>query len=105
MSRGLSRRQRKVMAILDAAERSLDVTKQLLPALGLPASSVSRRSLLRAMRSLEQRGHVAITYEPDPRGGHPRVLASAQIGAVEHEGTSKIQRVVIAKEIFLPRAD
>jgi hypothetical protein len=81
VSRGPSARQREALAVLVASKRSLDVTGELLPALGLEPTDVTRRSMLRALRLLERRGLVTLDRVPAERGGHPRLLASARAGA------------------------
>lgn len=81
VSRGLSSRQARLLAILVVARRPLDVTGELGPMLGEPESKSGRASLLRAVRLLESRGLVALQHRPAPRGGWPRLLASARPGA------------------------
>jgi hypothetical protein len=78
VSRGLSTRQRKALALLVASKRSLDVTNDLLPMLGEETTDSSRRSMLRAMRLLRDRGLVTLERVPSDRGGHPRVLVAAR---------------------------
>ena len=92
MSRGLSRRQRQALALLVAQKRSLDVTSELLPELGLDANEVSRRSMLRALRLLERRGLVTLERAPSPRGGWPRMIASARSGAYGELTGAEVQR-------------
>ena len=75
MSRGLSERQRTALATLVVAKRPLDVTRELGPLIGMPQTESGRRSLLRAVRSLAERGLVAITRAP--RQGWPAVLVEA----------------------------
>jgi hypothetical protein len=80
MSRGLSARQRQVLATLVVAKRPLDVTRELGPLVGMPETDSGRRSLLRAVRLLAQRGLVEITRQPAQ--GWPAVLAQAAPGAI-----------------------
>lgn len=82
MTRGLSIRQRQALALLVNEKRPLDVTGEILPTLGLEATDSARRSVLRAFRLLERRGLVNLERVPSPRGGWPRVLATARPGAV-----------------------
>lgn len=68
-----------MLAFLVEANRPLDVTRELAPMLALPNTKSMRVSLLRAARSLEQRGLVRLSRSthPDRRG----VLAEATNGA------------------------
>jgi len=95
MSRGPSRRQRQVLALLVTEKCSLDVTAELLPMLGLEVTDVTRRSQLRALRLLEQRGLVTLERVPSERGGHPRVLASARPGARGELTAAELQRTKV----------
>jgi len=78
MSRGLSRRQRDVLALLVVSKSSLDVPGEILRILGIEVSDSSRRAILRGVRSLELRGLVRVEHAPSGRGGWPRVLVTAR---------------------------
>ena len=80
MTRGLSERQRRTLALLHVARRPLEAG-ELLALLGDEPTPSSRRSLLRALRLLADRGLVELERRPSPRGGHPRLFASAVPGA------------------------
>ncbi len=92
MSRGPSKRQREALALLVTEKRSLDVTAELLPALGLEPTDSSRRSMLRALRLLERRGLVTLERVPSGRGGWPRLLATARPGARGELTGAELQR-------------
>lgn len=81
MSRGLSRQQREVVALLVTAKRSLDVTGEVLPMLEIEPTDSARRAMLRAVHSLEARGLVSVEKAPAGRGGWPTTLATARRGA------------------------
>jgi hypothetical protein len=94
MSRGLSKRQRQALATLVVAKRALDVTRELGPLVGMPATESGRRSLLRAVRSLAQRGLVTITRAP--RQGWPAVMVEATPGATGELRAPDWQRAATA---------
>ena len=81
MSKGLSTRQRRLLALLVVSKRPLDVTGEASVILGEPDTRSARVSLLQAVRSLERRGLVTIETEPNPHGGWGRILATARAGA------------------------
>jgi hypothetical protein len=78
VSRGPSKTQRQALAFLVVAGRPLDVTRELLPLLGLEPTKSARVSLLRAMRLLERRGVLAITTSASGNGGWSRPQAEAR---------------------------
>src|SRR5579862_3582551 len=80
VSRGLSRQQRRALSILVRAHRPLNATRELGPLLGSPATESGRRSLLRALRLLEQRGLIRLESRAADNGGHS-VFAAANPGA------------------------
>lgn len=94
MSRGLSQRQRQALALLVAHKRFLDVTAELLPMLGDDPTDSRRRSLLRALRLLEQRGLVTLEKTPSGRGGWPRLLAAARPDAEGEPVGGDLQRAL-----------
>lgn len=92
MSRGPSKRQRQALALLITEKRSLDVTAELLPMLGLDSTDSTRRSTLRALRLLEERGLVALERVPSTRGGWARIMATARGGAAGELTGAELQR-------------
>jgi len=76
MPRGLSQKQRTALALLAVSDRPLDATGELLPMLGDKPNESTRRSLIRALRTMEDRGLVSLSRHPSPRGGWGVVLAS-----------------------------
>ena len=80
VSRGLSNQQRRALSMLVRAHRPLNATRELGPLLGSPATDIGRRSLLRALRLLEQRGLVRLESRPAVSGGRT-VFVAANPGA------------------------
>lgn len=91
MARGLSDRQRRLLALLHVARRPLTVA-ELLQLLDVEPTDSSRRSLLRALRSLRDRGLVELEHRPAEGGGWPRVEASAAPGAAGELTGRDVQR-------------
>lgn len=92
MSKGLSARQRRLLALLVVSKRPIDITSEASVILGAPDTRSARVSLLQAVRSLERRGLVTIDTEPDPRGGWGRILATARPGAEGELTGTDLQR-------------
>jgi hypothetical protein len=78
MGRGLSARQRRLLALLVVSKRPIDVTGEAAVILGDPDTRSARVSLLDSVRSLERRGLVTVERTPDPRGGWGRVVVAAR---------------------------
>lgn len=81
MGKGLSTRQKRLLALLVVAKEPLDLTDEVRTILGDEDTRSARVSLIAAARSLEQRGLVMIERVPQPGGGHGRLLISAREGA------------------------
>jgi hypothetical protein len=92
MSRGLSARQRRLLALLVVAKRPLDVTSEAAVILGDPDTRSARVTLRQAVRSLERRGLVKVERTPDPQGGWGRILVSAVDGAEGELTGADLQR-------------
>lgn len=92
MSRGLSTRQRRLLALLVVAKRPVDLTGEAAVILGEQGTRSGRVSLLSAARSLERRGLVTVEREPVPRGGWGKVLVSARDGAAGELTGGDLQR-------------
>jgi hypothetical protein len=92
MGRGLSARQRRLLALLVVSKRPVDVTAEATHILGEADSRTARVSLLRAVRSLERRGLVTVERKTDPRGGWGRIVASARDGAAGELTGADLQR-------------
>lgn len=80
MGRGLSARQKRLLALLVVSKKPLDVAEAAV-ILGDPDTRSARVSMLASVRSLERRGLITIEKTPDPRGGWPRMLLTARAGA------------------------
>jgi hypothetical protein len=107
VSRGPSKTQRQALAFLVAAGKPLDVTRELLPLLGLEPTKAARVSLLRAMRLLERRGVVAITTSASGNGGWSRPQAEARgDGYQELLTMAELTRArsLLGAEVAKPRA-
>ena len=78
MGKGLSTEQRQVLAHLCASRRAL-TSDELLALVGREATDVTRRSVLRTLRRLENRGLVRL--ERLPGRGHGLIAATAAEGA------------------------
>jgi hypothetical protein len=92
MSRGLSARQKRLLALLVVSKRPLDVTGEASVILGGPDTRSARVSLLDAVRSLERRGLVEVERAPDPRGGWGKVVVAARPGAAGELTGANVQR-------------
>jgi hypothetical protein len=80
MGRGLSTRQKRLLALLVVSKKPLDVGEAAV-ILGEPETRSARVSMLESVRGLERRGLITIEKVPEPRGGWPRMLLSARAGA------------------------
>jgi hypothetical protein len=92
MGRGLSNRQKRLLALLVVAKRPLDLMGEATEILGEPDSRSARVSLIRAARSLERRGLVKVERDPVRRGGWGRILVSAVDGAEGELTGADLQR-------------
>lgn len=92
MGRGLSGRQKRLLALLVVSKRPLDVTGEAAVILGEPDTRSARVSLLESVRSLERRGLVTVDRADAPRGGWGRVLVSARDGAAGELTATDLQR-------------
>ena len=91
MSRGLSRRQREALGILVAAGRPMSVTGELGALVGMPKTPGGTRSLIGAIRSLEQRGLVTVETRRRKTGGKA-LYAQARPGAAGVISGADLQR-------------
>ena len=80
MGRGLSTRQKRLLALLVVSKKPLEVGEAAV-ILGEPDTRSARVTMFQSVRSLERRGLVTIDKVPEPRGGWPRMLLSARPGA------------------------
>jgi hypothetical protein len=92
VGRGLSSRQRRLLALLVVSRRPLDVTGEAAHILGEPDTRSARTSLLDAVRSLEQRGLVTVERVPRTGGGWGKVLVAAREGAIGELTAADLQR-------------
>ena len=92
MGRGLSARQKRLLALLVVSKQPLDVTGEASVILGEPDTRSARVSLLDSVRSLERRGLVTVERVPDPRGGWGKILVSAREGAAGELTGADLQR-------------
>jgi hypothetical protein len=92
MGRGLSTRQKRLLALLVVAKRPLDLVSEATEILGEEDSRSARVSLIRAARSLERRGLVMIERTSDPRGGWGKIIVSAREGAEGELTAPELQR-------------
>jgi hypothetical protein len=81
MGRGLSKRQKRLLALLVLAKRPLDLMDEATEILDEANTRSAKVSLIRAARSLERRGLVKVERTPEPRGGWGKILVSALDGA------------------------
>lgn len=80
MGRGLSTRQKRLLALLVVSKKPLDVNEARI-ILGESDTRSARVSMLQSVRSLERRGLITITKIPEHRGGWPKMILSARAGA------------------------
>jgi hypothetical protein len=92
MGRGLSNRQKRLLALLVVAKEPIDLAGEATTILGDPDTRSAQVSLRRAARSLERRGLVKVERVPDPRGGWGKLLVSAGEGAVGELTGAELQR-------------
>ena len=92
MGRGLSKHQKRLLALLVVAKHPVDLMGEATEILGEPDTRSARVSLRRAARSLERRGLVKVERTPDAKGGWGKMLVSALNGAEGELTGADLQR-------------
>lgn len=92
MSRGTSKRQNRLLAIITVAKRPVELTSEVREWMGEPNTKSQKSSLIRAARSLEQRGLIRIYAIPHGGGGRARLIAMANEGAAGECTAAELQR-------------